>query len=434
MADAVVDYTELLYTPPKINGSLDLDLTWLRMFLLANQGWQGLNTEALVFSRHAVDGIKISSAGDASGLAKLIDSASGAAESPPEMILISYPQTWSLNRKMFGVVASKYELDSELVQRHLYHEGSWKDRLAPSTKPVAPRSVRSVILQSEGLFEFGRPSRDVLLSVWPVKAKGSGLAESQPNGAETMLVLCRGLHFLANLKKLLARPWPKPHPMNRERFMWLIEHMDSAAIESANNSVLEYTLPFVKMLALDFAREIDLRQARDHQFNQSAVDDSSVEAYASKMTRFRDSAIDARDGLLAFPKSRARDVHLADYDRILGLIERMSQDFMTRMNHKVAWMSVSESKHSIEEAKAVRQLTQLAFFFIPLTFVASCFGMNLDLLGSGSGKLWVFITTSVCLTIGVVVLWRCYPWLSWSIKRCRDAVSGLFRSGETSLG
>ena len=185
MADAVVDYTELLYTPPKINGSLDLDLTWLRMFLLANQGWQGLNTEALVFSRHAVDGIKISSAGDASGLAKLIDSASGAAESPPEMILISYPQTWSLNRKMFGVVASKYELDSELVQRHLYHEGSWKDRLAPSTKPVAPRSVRSVILPSEGLFEFGRPSRDVLLSVWPVKAKGSGLAESQPNGAES---------------------------------------------------------------------------------------------------------------------------------------------------------------------------------------------------------------------------------------------------------
>lgn len=243
-----------------------------------------------------------------------------------------------------------------------------------------------------------------------------------------ILVLCRGLHSLANLKKLLVPAGPTPHPMNHEKFLWLIKHMDCAAIESANNSVLEYTLPFVKMLALEYAKEIGLLRAWQHLFSQPAAHDSSVEVFASTMSDYRDSVIDARDGLLAFPKSPTRDLHLADYDKILGVFERMSQDYMTRMNHKVAWMSVSESKHSIKEAKSVRQLTQLAFFFIPLTFVTSCFGMNLDLLGSGSGKLWVFFTTAVCVTLGVVVLWRYYPWLSSNIKRSRNAVSKFFSS------
>jgi Mg2+ and Co2+ transporter CorA len=40
-------------------------------------------------------------------------------------------------------------------------------------------------------------------------------------------------------------------------------------------------------------------------------------------------------------------------------------------------MSIIESGKAINEAEQVTKLTQLAFFFIPLTFVAGVFGMNL---------------------------------------------------------
>jgi len=39
-------------------------------------------------------------------------------------------------------------------------------------------------------------------------------------------------------------------------------------------------------------------------------------------------------------------------------------------------MSIVESKEAIREAKGVSKLTQLAFFFIPLSLVSSAFGMN----------------------------------------------------------
>ena len=43
----------------------------------------------------------------------------------------------------------------------------------------------------------------------------------------------------------------------------------------------------------------------------------------------------------------------------------------------MATMSLMESEKAIIEAEGVTKLTQLAFFFIPLTFVAGIFGMNL---------------------------------------------------------
>ncbi len=40
-------------------------------------------------------------------------------------------------------------------------------------------------------------------------------------------------------------------------------------------------------------------------------------------------------------------------------------------------MSIIESQKAISEAETVSKLTALAFFFVPLSFIASVFGMNL---------------------------------------------------------
>ncbi|KAK8247595.1 hypothetical protein HDK90DRAFT_474830 [Phyllosticta capitalensis] len=58
-------------------------------------------------------------------------------------------------------------------------------------------------------------------------------------------------------------------------------------------------------------------------------------------------------------------------------------------------MTIRESSRAISQAQEVKKLTQLAFFFTPLTFVVGIFGMNLNELGSVS--IWVWIVTSACL-------------------------------------
>lgn len=56
-----------------------------------------------------------------------------------------------------------------------------------------------------------------------------------------------------------------------------------------------------------------------------------------------------------------------------GAIQRLEGTYQVLMSS----MSILESERAIEQAEVVTRLTNLAFFFIPLTFVSGLFGMNL---------------------------------------------------------
>jgi hypothetical protein len=99
------------------------------------------------------------------------------------------------------------------------------------------------------------------------------------------------------------------------------------------------------------------------------------------------------------------------------------------LNRQVSNLAIIESKKSIELAnKSIEQavsvkrkkhnkfkanlidfalgLTQLAFFFIPLSFVTSFFGMNVEELSEGKSiKLWMFFVSSIALTTLVLIIW-----------------------------
>ena len=79
----------------------------------------------------------------------------------------------------------------------------------------------------------------------------------------------------------------------------------------------------------------------------------------------------------------------ADVDETLARLNSTFQAVMSTM-------SIVESQKAISEAETVSKLTSLAFFFIPLSFIASLFGMNLVV------SFPLFITELVCrrLTIG----------------------------------
>ncbi|KAF2112533.1 hypothetical protein BDV96DRAFT_579863 [Lophiotrema nucula] len=80
-------------------------------------------------------------------------------------------------------------------------------------------------------------------------------------------------------------------------------------------------------------------------------------------------------------------------------------------------MSLLESKRSIKEAESVTRLTELAFIFIPLTFVSSLFSMQIQELSNGV-PLRTFIIAAV---VAIFVLYGTRIWI-------RSHIFAIFRS------
>lgn len=84
------------------------------------------------------------------------------------------------------------------------------------------------------------------------------------------------------------------------------------------------------------------------------------------------------------------------------LILRDIQNALEKVNNAYASlraeMSIMEARRSMEEAESVSKLTELAFIFIPLSFTASLFSMQVDVLHSSEGvpfKYFLITATSL---------------------------------------
>lgn len=83
-------------------------------------------------------------------------------------------------------------------------------------------------------------------------------------------------------------------------------------------------------------------------------------------------------------ESKTRDWDSLSISSLIRQADKLELDRQAALNHcestftaLMATMSIVESGKAIAQAEQVTRLTQLAFFFIPLTFVAGIFGMNL---------------------------------------------------------
>lgn len=68
-------------------------------------------------------------------------------------------------------------------------------------------------------------------------------------------------------------------------------------------------------------------------------------------------------------------------------------------------MGIEHAKRGIEQNARVKRLTQLALVFIPLSFSTSLFGMNLEMLGTGTAKAWMVGLAIVSAYVTTSVLW-----------------------------
>lgn len=81
----------------------------------------------------------------------------------------------------------------------------------------------------------------------------------------------------------------------------------------------------------------------------------------------------------------------------------------TQLNIRETRKAIELSKQSLREAHAVGRLTQLAFLFLPLTFITGIFGMNIKPFNEGA-PMWKFYVTTFAILIPFWVLGITTSW------------------------
>ena len=114
-----------------------------------------------------------------------------------------------------------------------------------------------------------------------------------------------------------------------------------------------------------------------------ASDVSFIIYIKNALVHEKDFKLHRRDGIE--PAARSIRVNSQLERPLLGELEslemevrNLSERAVSTFNAIMATMSIVESQEAIAQARTVSKLTNLAFFFIPLTLSASIFGMNIQ--------------------------------------------------------
>ncbi|KAL2064565.1 hypothetical protein VTL71DRAFT_3702 [Oculimacula yallundae] len=91
---------------------------------------------------------------------------------------------------------------------------------------------------------------------------------------------------------------------------------------------------------------------------------------------------------------------LQDIQFLRRRYERRDETLRAQASYDASMASLEESRIGIQQNASVKTLTQLAFVFIPLSFVTSVFGMNVDVLSGDGAKWWtVFVGIAIVYTV-----------------------------------
>ena len=98
---------------------------------------------------------------------------------------------------------------------------------------------------------------------------------------------------------------------------------------------------------------------------------------------------------------------LDDYGSLLLEAESLVQRCLQGSNLLINTTMLEESRKAAQQNRRIGRLTFLAFFFVPMSFVGTFFGMNFQEFGQGSLPLWVGVVAMLgCLFVAGVI---CFP-------------------------
>lgn len=196
-------------------------------------------------------------------------------------------------------------------------------------------------------------------------------------------------------------------------------------VAAANVNPYLFTLPLIQQLTQDLSAHIFLHRERHRMLIFQRSPNRSIQSL--KPTRedvdfllLSNEGLNHRmDGFTTFIKEFRKVLNINDEikdAKYCGYLDyckevfddgtRMLEDIKGHLQSEIGLWSIDESRRSIEEAVSVKRLTQLAFIFLPLNFVTSLYGMNIQEMTGNGIRLWIFFITAICVTLSSIFIWR----------------------------
>ena len=167
----------------------------------------------------------------------------------------------------------------------------------------------------------------------------------------------------------------------------LLRSLCAFSLESHNAGENHSTLPRNALLRLE-------------DYNDPDASISDMDSLDSLLQEARDSNDSANSFFASVPETS--DI-LNDFAHVLDKYEFSRRRMRERFNYAASVASYKDSQRSIAQNENMRQITQLAFIFIPVSFVTSIFGMNITPL-SGEGAKWRTVLVGVIIVYILVAL------------------------------
>ncbi|KAF2100037.1 hypothetical protein NA57DRAFT_75540 [Rhizodiscina lignyota] len=196
---------------------------------------------------------------------------------------------------------------------------------------------------------------------------------------------------------------------------------------------LRYQLWDMSMSPLSFLEDVvgalvsDIEEVVDHaSMHVSMVEDDMLGNdnpasmhYASRLVRDRlawASLVTVIKSMLQYTSRLAETlgeflsdtpILMTERDDLTKLLERVESELVTRtefligLNTNVA--NLEEARAAVEQGESLKRISWLTFIFLPLMFMASIFGMNVDWFANNPEAKWYFVAAAVQLVVVLAV-------------------------------
>ncbi|KAK4163102.1 hypothetical protein QBC43DRAFT_265083 [Cladorrhinum sp. PSN259] len=173
--------------------------------------------------------------------------------------------------------------------------------------------------------------------------------------------------------------------------------LDTIELDLHNDIVLQESMPMWRE---------QLGKWRNALFHQSGSLERVAEDLATKGDGLWDSSVRPSRAAVATdhsPEHRPR----RRIERLEEDLNRTSRRIETTFQALMSSITIVESERAIKEAESVSKLTQLAFFFIPLSLVSSVFGMNInEFEGQLTWWHWVLVSVAASIFTYTALYWK----------------------------
>ncbi|CAG9952072.1 unnamed protein product [Clonostachys rosea f. rosea IK726] len=102
-----------------------------------------------------------------------------------------------------------------------------------------------------------------------------------------------------------------------------------------------------------------------------------------------------------------------EFSNMLRSATTLSRRCQDRISNLRGTVAIMDSRAAYAQAETIGRLTRLAFFFVPLSFLTSFFGMNFVEFGTGTLGIWIFFTICVPMLGISAVLGFMQPLKAW---------------------